>query len=120
MKAMEFKNKETEEYVQIIIDYLQDKFGEVKPVWMHLIKMLGDQNDLYLLAKEDVDTNGITTQTSRGLIQSPALKTMQQASVQKQKIIQALGISPNSSIKLKLQEPGQEEDEEDFLEMLTR
>lgn len=116
---MKFKYPETDEYVQTVIDYLTEKFGEVKPVWMRLITLLGQENDMYLLAKQDVEDNGISIQTSRGMIQSPSLKSMHQSAVQIQKIANSLGITPNSSIKLKMQSPGQEEDEEDFLDALT-
>lgn len=117
---MKFKYPETEEYVQTVIDYLKEKFGEVRPVWVKMIELLGNENDMYLLAKEDIEQNGICLHTKRGLIQSPSLKSMHQSAVQIQKLANSLGITPNSSIKLKLQSPGQEEDEEDFLDALTK
>lgn len=116
---MKFNYPETEEYINTVIEYLTSKFGELKPVWMRMIDLLGEQNDMYLLAREDVMKNGISVQTSRGMIQSPSIRSMHQAAVQIQKIANSLGITPNSSIKLKMQSPGQEEDEEDFLDALT-
>lgn len=115
-----FKEKETRQYVNSVRKHIYATFGEIKDVWKPLIKMLGDEHDLYLSAKNDVKKNGLRLEGARGWTQNPSIKIMNDALIQQQKLANSLGITPNSSIKLKLQEPGQPEDESDYLDSLIK
>ena len=72
----------TQLYIKNVEDYLLGKYGEIKPVWVGLLDSLAFQYDIFQMSKEAIRTNGMVTQTSRGLCPNPSIKIMNDASIQ--------------------------------------
>lgn len=118
MINLENYSEETQIYIQGVEDYLISKFGELKTNWIGLISMLATQYDVYLQAKEYIKNNGLLTEGKYGMIPNPMIKVQNDASIQIQKIANALTISPNAENKLK--EISENDDkQEDFINALT-
>lgn len=109
--------KNTQIYIRNVENYLKEKYGEIKPQWIGLLDSLAFQYDLFQLAKVAVAENGLVTHTSRGLTANPSLKILNDSSIQVQKLVQSLGISPMAESKLKIEAS---DDTDDFLTALTK
>lgn len=107
----------TQLYIKNVEAYLKDKYGEIKPSWIGLLDSLAFQYDLYQLSKVGIDENGLVTQTNRGMAPNPCIKILNDANIQVQKLVNALGISPMSESKLKVETA---DDTDDFLNELTK
>lgn len=108
-------SKFTKDILTAIEEYLTKKYGEVKAEWDSTLFLLAENLDLYSECKKQVKQHGIYDgSTGR---KNPLLATMKdlQASIMKQ--IQHLGISPYSASKIKQEV---EDDDEDFVEALTK
>lgn len=106
----------TQLYIKNVEDYLLLKYGEIKPVWVGLLDSLAFQYDIFQMSKEAIRANGMVTQTSRGLCPNPSIKIMNDASIQVQKLVQSLAISPMAESKLKMEE---KDTTDEFLSALT-
>lgn len=107
----------TQLYIKNVEAYLKDKYGEIKPSWIGLLDSLAFQYNLYQLSKVGIDENGLVTQTNRGVAPNPCIKILNDANIQVQKLVNALGISPMSESKLKVETA---DDTDDFLNELTK
>lgn len=107
----------TQTYIKNVEAYLKDKYGEIKPQWIGLLDSLAFQYDLFQLAKVAVAENGLVTQTNRGVSPNPCIKILNDSSIQVQKLVNALGISPMAESKLKVETA---DDTDDFLNELTK
>ena len=106
----------TQLYIKNVEDYLLGKYGEIKPVWVGLLDSLAFQYDIFKMSKEAIRSNGMVVQTSRGLQPNPSIKIMNDASIQVQKLVQSLAISPMAESKLKMEE---KDTTDEFLSALT-
>ena len=109
--------KNTQIYIKNVEDFLKDKYGEIKPSWIGLLDCLAFQYDLYQLSKVGIEENGLVTQTNRGIAPNPCIKILNDANIQVQKLVNALGISPMAESKLKVETA---DDTDDFLNELTK
>lgn len=109
--------KNTQIYIKNVEDFLKDKYGEIKPSWIGLLDSLAFQYNLYQLSKVGIQENGLVTQTNRGIAPNPCIKILNDANIQVQKLVNALGISPMSESKLKIETA---DDTDDFLTALTK
>lgn len=109
--------KNTQIYIKNVENYLNDKYGEIKPQWIGLLDSLAFQYNLYQLSKVGIEENGLVTQTNRGMAANPCIKILNDANIQVQKLVNALGISPMSESKLKVET---DDDTDDFLNELTK
>ena len=107
----------TQTYIKNVEDFLKDKYGEIKPSWIGLIDSLAFQYNLYQLSKVGIEENGLVTQTNRGIAPNPCIKILNDANIQVQKLVNALGISPMAESKLKVETA---DDTDDFLNELTK
>ena len=107
----------TQTYIKNVEAYLKDKYGEIKPSWIGLLDCLAFQYDLYQLSKVGIVENGLVTQTNRGMAPNPCIKILNDANIQVQKLVNALGISPMAESKLKVEIA---DDTDDFLNELTK
>lgn len=107
----------TQLYIKNVEDFLKDKYGEIKPSWIGLLDSLAFQYNLYQLSKVGIEENGLVTQTNRGMTANPCIKILNDANIQVQKLVNALGISPMAESKLKIEAS---DDTEDFLNELTK
>lgn len=107
----------TQLYIQNVEEFLKDKYGEIKPSWIGLLDSLAFQYNLYQLSKVGIEENGLVTQTNRGIAPNPCIKILNDANIQVQKLVNALGISPMSESKLKVETA---DDTDDFLNELTK
>ena len=107
----------TQLYIKNVEDFLKDKYGEIKPSWIGLLDSLAFQYDLYQLSKVGIVENGLVTQTNRGMAANPCIKILNDANIQVQKLVNALGISPMAESKLKVEAA---DDTDDFLNELTK
>lgn len=92
--------EEIKEYVDSIKSFLTEKHGYIRNSWFPLIEMLANEYEIYLIAKQEVETNGLLVQTSRGLFANPAVKIKNDALVQIGKLVNELHLSPKSESKL--------------------
>lgn len=106
----------TQLYIKNVEDYLLGKYGEIKPVWVGLLDSLAFEYDIFQMSKEAIRSNGMVVQTSRGLQPNPSIKIMNDASIQVQKLVQSLAISPMAESKLKMEE---KDTTDEFLSALT-
>lgn len=109
--------KNTQIYIKNVEDFLKDKYGEIKPSWIGLLDSLAFQYNLYQLSKVGIQENGLVTQTNRGIAPNPCIKILNDANIQVQKLVNALGISPMAESKLKVETA---DDTDDFLTALTK
>ena len=109
--------KNTQIYIKNVEDFLKDKYGEIKPSWIGLLDSLAFQYNLYQLSKVGIEENGLVTQTNRGMAANPSIKILNDANIQVQKLVNALGISPMAESKLKIEAS---DDTDDFLTALTK
>ena len=109
--------KNTQIYIKNVEDFLKDKYGEIKPSWIGLLDSLAFQYNLYQLSKVGIEDNGLVTQTNRGIVPNPCIKILNDANIQVQKLVNALGISPMAESKLKIEAS---DDTDDFLTALTK
>ena len=100
-----------------VAELRKDKYGEIKPSWIGLLDSLAFQYDLYQLSKVGIVENGLVTQTNRGMAPNPCIKILNDANIQVQKLVNALGISPMAESKLKVEIA---DDTDDFLNELTK
>ena len=107
----------TQLYIKNVEDFLKYKYGEIKPSWIGLLDSLAFQYNLYQLSKVGIEENGLVTQTNRGVAPNPCIKILNDANIQVQKLVNALGISPMSESKLKVETA---DDTDDFLNELTK
>lgn len=107
----------TQTYIKNVEAYLKDKYGEIKPSWIGLLDSLAFQYNLYQLSKVGIEENGLVTQTNRGMAPNPCIKILNDANIQVQKLVNALGISPMAESKLKVEIA---DDTDDFLNELTK
>lgn len=118
MINLENYSEETQIYIQGVEDYLINKFGELKTNWFGLLSMLATQYDIYVQSRDYIKQNGLLTDGKYGVSVSPMVKVQNDASIQIQKIANALTISPNAENKLK--EIAENDDkQEDFINALT-
>lgn len=109
--------KNTQIYIKNVEYFLKDKYGEIKPSWIGLLDSLAFQYNLYQLSKVGIQENGLVTQTNRGIAPNPCIKILNDANIQVQKLVNALGISPMAESKLKVETA---DDTDDFLTALTK
>ena len=108
----------TQTYIKNVEDFLKDKYGgEIKPSWIGLLDSLAFQYNLYQLSKVGIQENGLVTQTNRGIAPNPCIKILNDANIQVQKLVNALGISPMAESKLKVETA---DNTDDFLTALTK
>lgn len=107
-------SKDTTSYIQSVIDYLKEKYGEVKPEWMALIMMLSDNLQLYKDCLKSIKENGIYD-ASTGK-KNPLLTTVKDIQSTILKLCQKLGVSPWDASKIKLAD---DDDTDEYLEDLT-
>ena len=107
----------TQIYIKNVENYLKEKYGEIKPQWIGLLDSLAFQYNLYQLSKVGIEENGLVTQTNRGMAANPCIKILNDANIQVQKLVNALGISPMAESKLKVEA---DDDTDDFLNELTK
>ena len=107
----------TQLYIKNVEEFLKDKDGEIKPSWIGLLDSLAFQYNLYQLSKVGIQENGLVTQTNRGIAPNPCIKILNDANIQVQKLVNALGISPMAESKLKVETA---DDTDDFLTALTK
>lgn len=93
--------EETKEYITAIEEYLLKKYGKIERRWMGLLSMLTSQYDIFIMSRDALKETGLLTTNKFGIAPNPMLKINNDASIQIQKIIQALSISPTSENKLK-------------------
>ena len=107
----------TQTYIKNVETYLKEKYGDIKPSWIGLLDSLAFQYNLYQLSKVGIEENGLVTQTNRGVAPNPCIKILNDANIQVQKLVNALGISPMAESKLKVEAA---DDTDDFLNELTK
>ena len=107
----------TQLYIKNVEAYLKEKYGEIKPSWIGLLDSLAFQYNLYQLSKVGIEENGLVTHTNRGMAANPCIKILNDANIQVQKLVNALGISPMAESKLKVETA---DDTDDFLNELTK
>lgn len=107
-------SKFTKDYMSNVESYLTSKYGSVKDEWDTILFLLAENLDLYIECRKSIRQNGIFDRTTGR--KNPLLATTKdlQATILKQ--VQHLGLSPYSSSKIKQET---EEDDADFIEMLT-
>ena len=117
-----FKYEHTDAFIHAVTEYLEESFGQVKPQWRAIVELLGDEHDMYIKAQETLDRDGYTITTGHGMQPHPAVKMMQDAAIQQQKLMTALGLTPSAALKLKLTSARdlEEEEEVDYLDELVK
>ena len=105
------KYKETEEILSNTVNYLKLQFKEIKPEWKALLQTLGNLYDIYFLAQQDVETRGLTIQTSKGIVANPSFKILNDTLIRIEKVFDQLAVTPKAQLKLKLVDKGESDEE---------
>lgn len=109
---------EVNDYMEIVIRYLKDRYGEVKREWYGALDMLSTQYLIYLKCREKVLTEGVTVVNPRGgFDKHPLLKQITDSQIQIVKLINEFGLSPKSEARIKVG-TGQD-NEADYIKSLT-
>ena len=105
--------KNTKNYIEAVREYIQQKYGEVKPEWEAIIILLADNLELYNKCIEKINEDGLMLTAT---LKHPLLSTAKdlQATILKQ--VQHLGLSPYAVSKIRV---GEEDDTDDFIAQLT-
>ena len=106
-----YKYKETEEILSNTVNYLKSQFKEIKPEWKALLQTLGNLYDIYFLAQQDVQTRGLTIQTSKGIVANPSFKILNDTLIRIEKVFDQLAVTPKAQLKLKLVDKGESDEE---------
>lgn len=106
-----YKYKETEEILSNTVNYLKSQFKEIKPEWKALLQTLGNLYDIYFLAQQDVETRGLTIQTSKGIVANPSFKILNDTLIRIEKVFDQLAVTPKAQLKLKLVDKGESDEE---------
>lgn len=93
--------EETQEYIKSIEEYFLKKYGKIERRWVGLMSMLATQYDIYVMSRDALKETGLLTTNKFGIAPNPMLKINNDASIQIQKIVQALSISPTAENKMK-------------------
>lgn len=111
--------EKTKAYIENVKKYLLDTYGTIKPSWMGIVDQLATHYNVFQMAKIGIEEYGLLCINQKGVpTPNPSIKVMNDASIQCQKLIEQLGVSPKMEIKLKLDT--KTDDTEDFLEALKK
>ena len=104
----------TREYMQEVVNYLEQKYGSVPPEWDGILTMYADNIELYKKCKHTLNQEGIySSQTGK---KNPLLITIKDLQASMLQQIKQLGISPYAQSKITC---SVEDDEDDFIDKLT-
>lgn len=108
---------EVQEYMQTTVDYLKEKYGEVKKEWYGALDMLATQYLIYLKCKETILKEGVMVMNARGVTDKhPLLKQLTDSQIQIVKLINEFGLSPKSHARIKV--GGGQDTEADYIKSL--
>ncbi len=110
------KNKEIKNYMASVREFLNEKYGSMRPEWESTLFILQDSLLRYSQIKKEIEANGLYDATTGR--KNPLLSTEKDCIATILKLTQKLGVSPWDFTKLDNGE-SDNEDEDDFLSSLT-
>ena len=110
------KKKDIKKYMSSVRNYLEEKYGSMRPEWESTLFILQDSLLRYSQIKKEIEANGLYDATTRR--KNPLLSTEKDCIATILKLTQKLGVSPWDFTKLDNGE-SDNEDEDDFLSSLT-
>lgn len=110
------KNKDIKIYMNSVREFLNEKYGSLRPEWESTLFILQDSLIRYSQIKKEIEANGLYDATTGR--KNPLLSTEKDCIATILKLTQKLGVSPWDFTKLDNGE-SDNEDEDDFLSSLT-
>lgn len=108
-----------DKYAKNVTEYLKRNHDVIDEHIKVLIDMLRDNYLLFLLAKKDIQDNGITVTNNRGNIdKNPSVKIQIDSEIQMLKVIAELGLSYRAESKINA--PVATDDGDDYLNQLIQ
>ena len=84
------------------VDYIVEKYGEVKPEWNGALDMLRTQYTILFECQDIVEKDGVMVIKRDSIDKHPLLKQITDSQVQIVKLIQEFGLSPKSNARIKI------------------
>lgn len=101
-KQYDREPQEVREYMSDLIDKLVDDYGVIDPSWTVSLDMICDWYNVYVQAREDIKSTGVSFLSSRGDYRPhPSFSAMNTASSQIQKLLSSFAASPYQKSKMK-------------------
>lgn len=90
------------EYMSDLVDQLVSDYGTIDPSWTVSLDMICDWYNVYVQARDDIKTTGVSFLSSRGDYRPhPSFSAMNTASSQIQKLLSTFAASPYQKSKMK-------------------
>ena len=90
------------EYMYDLVDQLVNEYGSIDPSWTVSLDMICDWYNVYVQARDDIKTTGVSFLSSRGDYRPhPSFSAMNTASSQIQKLLSTFAASPYQKSKMK-------------------
>lgn len=90
------------EYMYDLVDQLVSDYGMIDPSWTVSLDMICDWYNVYVQARDDIKTTGVSFLSSRGDYRPhPSFSAMNTASSQIQKLLSTFAASPYQKSKMK-------------------
>ena len=109
--------KETQEYMNTIHQFLNNRYGSVQPEWVGSLQLLATNYDMCLNAKDNIKENGLIVTGRFGDKRNDAVIIFKDAQTQVFKLLQEFGLMTKSINHL---EQPEDETEEDYINSLTQ
>lgn len=101
----------TKEFMLKVEEFLIKKYCSILPHWYGQLDLLASNYELFIMAKNKVQADGLMiTNRFGGVDKHPLLTQIKDSNIQCFKIIQEFGLSPRSNSKIK--EDGEDTDSE--------
>lgn len=111
---------ETQQFMASVEKYLKQKYGKIEPQWNGQLTMLATNYDLFILAKAQVNKDGMMIPNRFGTLEKhPLLKQITDTNHQIIKMVQEFGLSPNAKGKIKQPKDGKDEEKDLIAELLN-
>ena len=101
-KQYDSEPDEVKEYMYDLVDQLVLDYGSINPSWSLSLDMICDWYNVYVKARDDIKTTGVSFLSSRGDYRPhPSFSAMNTASSQIQKLLSTFAASPYQKSKMK-------------------
>lgn len=108
--------KEVQDYMQNVLDCLEQDYGKVPTSWRVSLDLIADNYDLYLKTKKQIEEEGLVRKDpAHGTFKHPLLPVMNMAQTQLKDLLKAFSLTPMSKAKMKSLKTADEINTNEFL-----
>ena len=112
-------SKEVQEYMQNVMDCLEQDYGKVPASWRVSLDLIADNYDLYLRTKKQIDEEGLVRKDpAHGTFKHPLLPVMNTAQTQLKDLLRSFSLTPLSKAKMKSLKTSDEINTNEYLDDL--